>query len=89
MDYETVELNSTLLRRYWFATKQHLGFGVTAFSVDDARALVEDAARALGIDYEVLEIIEDVDIRSLDQGHVAPNMGLPNFRGVWFPSLTL
>jgi hypothetical protein len=84
-----VQLNNPLFHRYWFKTKEHLGFGVTAFSVDDAKGLVEEAARSLGLDYEVLEILEDFDIRDLDQGHVAPNMGPPNFRGVWFPILNL
>ena len=85
---EMSELNNHLLMRYWFKTKEHFGFGVTAFSLEDAKSLLDDAARSLGIDYEVLEIIEDIDIRSLDQGHVLPNMGPPNLRGVWFPNLT-
>ena len=80
-------LHDPLLRRYWFKTKLHFGFGVTAYSVDDARRLVDDAARRLNWDYEVLEIVEDVDVRNLDQGHVIPNMGPANFRGVWFPNL--
>ena len=85
---KNVELNNPLLRRYWFKTKDHLGFGVTAYSIEDARRLVDDAARRLGWDYEVLGIVEDVDIRDLDQNHVTPNMGPPNFRGVWYPNLT-
>lgn len=28
---------------------------------------------------------DDVDVRSLDQGHVVPNMMPPNCRGIWFP----
>jgi hypothetical protein len=28
-------------------------------------------------------------VRDLDQGHVIPNMGPPNLRGVWFPMLNL
>ena len=83
------ELHSPLLRRYWFQTREHLGFGVSAFSVDDAKSLIDDAARRLGWDYEILGIVEDVDVRDLDQGHVVPNMGPPNFRGVWFPNLNL
>ena len=83
------ELHNPLLRRYWFRTKEHLGFGVTAYSVDDAKRLVDDAARRLGWDYEVLGIVEDVDVRDLAQGHVVPNMGPPNFRGVWYPNLNL
>ncbi len=29
--------------------------------------------------------IEDVDVRTLDQGHVIPNMLPPDRRGVWYP----
>jgi hypothetical protein len=83
------ELNNPMLRRYWFKTKDRLGFGVTAYSVDDAKRLIDDAARRLGWDYEILRIVEDVDVRDLDQGHVVPNMGPPNFRGVWYPNLNL
>ncbi len=83
------ELDNPLLRRYWFKTKEHFGFGVTAHSLDDARYLVEDTACSLGMNYEVLEVIEDVDVRTLEQSHVVPNTGAPNFRGVWFPNLNL
>ena len=47
---------------------------------------MEDAARSLG-DYEVLEVVEDVDVCDLDQGHLVQNMGPVNFRGVWYPNL--
>ena len=83
------ELNNPLLRRYWFKTKERFGFGVTAYSLDDAKHLIDDAAHSLAVNYEVLEIIEDVDVRTLDQNHVVPNMGASNFRGVWFPNLNL
>jgi hypothetical protein len=78
-----------MLTRYWFKTDRGLGFGVTALSVADAEALLNDARFVRGRDFEVLEIIEDVDVRTLDQNHVMPNMGPPNLRGVWFPLLNL
>ena len=84
-----LELNNPLLRRYWFKTREHHGFGVTAYSVADARALISDAAQRLGWSCEVIGIVEDVDVRDLDQDHVVPNMGPPNFRGLWFPNLNL
>jgi hypothetical protein len=82
------ELNNPLLQRYWFKTKERFGFGVTAYSLDDAKHLVDEAVRSLGMKYDVLEIIEDIDVRALDQNHVVPNIGSPNFRGVWFPNLS-
>ena len=81
--------HSRLLRRYWFKTREHLGFGVTAYSEDDAKRLIADAARRLSRDYDVLGIVVDVDVRDLDQRAVVPNMGPPNFRGVWYPNLNL
>ena len=84
-----IELHNPLLRRYWFKTKERFGFGVTAYSLDDAKHLGDNAAGSLGMDCEVLEIIEDVDVRTLDQNHVVANMGAVNFRGVWFPNLHL
>jgi hypothetical protein len=41
------------------------------------------------LDGELVRIIVDVDVRDLDQGHVIPNMGPPNLRGVWYPMLNL
>jgi hypothetical protein len=82
-------MSHSLLHRYWFDTKgkEHLGFGVTAYSVEDAKVLVDEAAKRLGLSAQVVEVVEDVDVRDLDQNHVVPNMGPPNFRGVWFPNL--
>ena len=77
------------LHRYWFQTKEHYGFGVTAYTVEDAKALVDKAALYIGWSTETIKIIEDVDVRDLDQNHVVPNMGPPNLRGVWFPNLNL
>jgi hypothetical protein len=71
----------TLLRRFWFPRTVGLGYGVTAYSVEDARQLLRQA----GLSGEGESVVEDVDIRTLDQGHVIPNMRPPNLRGVWFP----
>ena len=82
-------MENSLLHRYWFETTDHLGFGVTAYSIEDAKALVNDAAQYIGRSAETVKIFEDVDVKDLDQKHVVPNMGPPNFRGVWFPNLNL
>lgn len=64
------------------------GCGVTAYNELDAKSLLEEELfPVLGV-REIAGIIPDVDIRTLDQGHVIPNMAPPNFRGVWFPKLT-
>jgi hypothetical protein len=38
---------------------------------------------------KVIRITENVDVQTLDQAHVAANMGPPNLRGIWFPLLNL
>lgn len=77
------------LRRFWFRTAEGLGIGATAYSEDEARDLAREAADRLARNFEVIETILDVDVRTLDQGHVLPNMGPPNLRGVWFPRLNV
>jgi hypothetical protein len=73
-----------MLVRYWFHVKHGLGYGVTAYSNEDARSLL--ATHWLpSADAEIVSVTENVDVRTLDQGHVVPSMGSPNTRGVWFP----
>jgi hypothetical protein len=88
------------LHRYWFvgdATNPFgvAGIGVTAFTEDDARLILKRALpRLAGMtpwhhwSEDLLrraQVVEDVDVRLLDQGHVIPNMGLVVDRGVWWP----
>ena len=79
------QLSNKNLIRYWVRTKRGYGIGVTAYSRDDAEFLIQQLPS--NIDKEILEIIEDIDIQTLDQGHVIPNMRPPNWRGVWFPNI--
>lgn len=75
------------LRRFWFRTATGLGIGVTAYTEQEATQLARSAAEEHDLNFDVLEIIRDVDIRTLDWGHVIPNMHPPSLRGVWFPKL--
>jgi hypothetical protein len=80
------------LKRYWFTFARqaqpsplNIGCGVTAPSREDAVTIMKETVfvgRALP---HILDVVENVDISTLDQGHVIPNMGPPNIRGVWFP----
>lgn len=79
-----MELSSPLLHRFWFKTSNHYGIGVTAYSREDALELIKNAEYLR--DENIESVVDDVDIRTLDQGQVIPNMGPPNFRGVWFPN---
>ncbi len=74
------------LTRYWFAVLGLLGFGVTAYSIDDARFLLE--AEGYSIDRSA-DVTVNVDVSTLDPKHILPNVGPSSFRGVWFPCLNV
>jgi hypothetical protein len=82
------------LIRYWFefeSTPSRFAtwVGVTAWTLDDARLLVSKEVFG-GKELPPLNVlIEDVDVSTLDAGHVLPNMNPPNERGVWYPKGTL
>jgi hypothetical protein len=77
------------LHRYWFAIPGMAGIGVTAYSLADAESLARDACAGLGAIFEPTNVVEDVDVRDLDQNHIVPNIGPVNFRGVWYPALNV
>jgi hypothetical protein len=83
-----MELSNPLLRRFWFETAVKLsciGIGVTAYSREDAERLIRAEENLKH--YELVSVVDDVDIRSLDQDHIVPNIGPVNFRGIWYPNL--
>jgi hypothetical protein len=82
-----IEIGMT--RPYWVRfelqttpSPYNLGVGVTADSEEDARqilaAVMQDAP-------PVTSVNPINELRDLDQGHVAPNMGNWFLRGIWFP----
>ena len=81
-------MDGPLLRRFWFQCAPDqcwIGFGVTAFTCSEAEQIVGDYCDRLGRKPEITSVIEDVDIRTLDQKHVVPNMGPCNLPGLWYP----
>jgi hypothetical protein len=67
---------------------QH-SYGVTAYSLDDALALLK-RHQLVGQDIESpIAISANVRIEDLDQAHVVPKCGPMGFRGVWYPSTSL
>ena len=84
-----------LLTRYWFEFYKDkvtdlpaglgLGCGVTAFNYLDAISILEDKVFRGQVLPQIKVQKENVDIRTLDAGHVIPNMQDPTLRGVWFP----
>jgi hypothetical protein len=86
---------STQLHRYWieFDSDDHgslRSFGVTALNLDDALLLIREwAGGSQHPGAEPNRVLQDVDVRKLDEGHVRPNMLPPNWRGVWYPARAL
>lgn len=76
--------NPHMLIRYWFKTNPGLGYGVTAASEEEARALLNELGYPRSSEV-IIEIQSGVVFTSLDQNHVVPNAGPMGVRGVWFP----
>jgi hypothetical protein len=79
----------SLLRRFWFPLSKGIGIGVTAPTEAEARVLAETTRAEFFPHAAITGVVPDVDVRSLDQGHVVPNMGPVVVRGVWYPRLNL
>ena len=80
------------LHRYWIRFELHPsqasprpGCGVTALNYEDALAILSETVFRGKNMPTIEEVIDDVDISSLDQKHVIPNMEVPVWRGVWYP----
>lgn len=60
-------------------------FGITAYSYDDALHILRQNF-TIPADAELVCLVEDVDINSLDANHVLPNLTVPpSWRGIWYP----
>jgi hypothetical protein len=77
------------LVRYWFefnvADSLRRRMGVTAWTLDDARLLLSERVFDGQELPPVIAVVEGVDVSTLSEGHVQPNMAAPNERGVWYP----
>lgn len=88
-------MNQTL-QRYWIGfvgadipVGFRMGCGVTAFSRDDAFALLLKVWPGENDGPTIVDVVEDVDLTTLDQKHVLANVGDVTKRGVWFPNFGL
>lgn len=92
-----VKIKGAMLIRYWIkfelpdvsSTNFGIGYGcgVTAHNWDDALNLLREKLFEEHPIPPINSVIEDIDVSTLDHGHVIPNMGVPVVRGVWFPNL--
>jgi hypothetical protein len=77
-----------LLTSFWIKTPYltgPLGFGVTAYSLDDAVSIIRGWGFKLPDDLKLLTIREGITVADLDQPHVVSNMGPIVIRGLWYP----
>ena len=58
--------------------------GVTAYDVLDAKAIIEGRLFPEGLP-AIAQVIEDIDVSTLDENHVRRHMAPPNWRGIWYP----
>jgi hypothetical protein len=80
---------SAELRRFWLKfdsddVRHGLGYGVTAWTENDALQIVQSDVLG-GEPLPTFTLQADVDIPTLDPGHILPNMESPNWRGIWYP----
>ncbi|HTK20761.1 MAG TPA: hypothetical protein VL442_14645 [Mucilaginibacter sp.] len=80
------------LIRFWFEFDRNdllmavrLGCGVTAWNYDDAIHILKEEIFRDAPFPKIKKVKEDIDVSTLDQGHILPNMLPPNVRGVWYP----
>lgn len=82
------------LETYWVSFPRDpnlpFGIGVTAYSEDDAFALIKQQ----GFDEWYAEALEvhvksGVTVEDLDDKNVVPNIGPMHFRGVWYPAANI
>ncbi len=64
-------------------------YGVTAYSEEDAISILRSEVFCEAPMPPIVEIRPNVDVSTLDSGHVLPNIGDVTRRGVWWPSLNL
>jgi hypothetical protein len=84
-----------IVTRYWFEFDSTqikdlppglpFGCGVTAYDYNDAISILRQSVFKGQEIPELKNKKENIDIRTLDQRHVIPNMKDPTLRGVWFP----
>jgi hypothetical protein len=84
-----------MLVRYWFEFDIETAFGyplgigygcgITAYNMNDALKIMDEKIFS-SVKRPPFKIVkENVDVSTLDQGHVIPNMKHHLARGIWFP----
>jgi len=84
-----------MLIRYWFEFQYNhyselpyglaRGCGITAYNYEDALFLLSKEVFKNAPLAQIKKVIENVDVSTLDMGHVLPNILPPDLRGIWYP----
>jgi hypothetical protein len=82
------------LTAFWIKSpcpRAPLGFGVTAWSLEDALQIIQalDYGTYLPADLALLDVVTGVTVDDLDQPHVISKMGPIIVRGIWYPFLAI
>ncbi len=85
----------TIYKRFWFEFEIDAEFnlppgigrgcGVTACDYNDALMILDKMVFHSVERPPFKKVVEDVDISTLNQNLIIPNMRPPVYRGVWFP----
>jgi len=88
-------MQANLYTRFWFEFEIEsafnfpagigLGVGVTAINYHDAINIMDRKIFSRIKRPPFKKSIENVDINTLNQNKVTPNMAAPHARGIWFP----
>ena len=82
-----------LLVPYLFTRRRPEGgvtwYGVSAYSLEDAVALLRAYGYVIDPADAAVEIREGAALSDFERRHIAPNMGPTQLRGVWFPQHNL
>lgn len=75
------------LRQYWLPATRGFGIGITTVDRAAARIIATRAMDRLPAGAALTgDILDDVDIRSLDPVYVQPFVVAPEELGIWFPA---
>ena len=89
------------LKRYWFEfdiSGENLsqfgylpmhGCGITAYDYNDALNIMRHFILRSDDLPKFTRIVENIDVSTLEDKHIIPNLGVPIWRGVWFPAYNL
>ena len=76
-----------LLTTYWIELDSYFrNIGVTAYSLDDDKRLIQEKAFPKEELPRIKKVTENIQFKDLDQNHIVPNMGPITERGVWYPN---